>query len=37
MMGFANHYGSRFAAQKARAAFRLAAKISGNPMDSVMS
>ena len=37
MMDFANHCGSRFAAPKARAAFRLAAKISENPMDSVMS
>lgn len=37
MMGFANYYGSRFAAPKARAAFRLAAKTSENPMDSVMS
>ena len=35
MIGKANHYGSRFAAQKAGAAFRRTAKVSGNPTDSL--
>ena len=33
MMGKANHYGSRFAAQKAGAAFRQMAKPGGNSSD----
>lgn len=33
MIGNSNHYGSRFAAEKAVAAFRLTAKPSGNPAD----
>ena len=33
MIGNSNHYGSRFAAEKAVAAFRLAARTSGNPAD----
>ncbi len=33
MTAKSSHYGSRFAAQKARAAFRLKTKTSGNPMD----
>ncbi len=33
MISKANHYSFRFAAEKAVAAFRLAARTSGNPAD----
>lgn len=34
MIAKGNHYSSRLAAQKARAAFRLTAKTSGTPTDA---
>lgn len=35
MIGNSNHYSFRFAAEKAVAAFRLTAKPSGNPTDTL--